>query len=77
MGRHPKDALSLRSEGIRLRLTTAEYAWIKMMAREKNISMRELLWETFRKNTLEKLDPDTFGKLNVKVVEEMKRRERS
>lgn len=73
MGRHPKDDLSVRSEGLRIRLTQAEHAWIKTMAREKGCSMREILWESFRQNTLLKLDNDAFGELNAKVVEEMKR----
>ena len=76
MGRHPKDDLSVRSEGIRLRLTKAEYAWIKTMAKEKDCSMREILWNSFREHVVLPMNSDTFGEINAKVVEEMKRREK-
>ena len=73
MGRHPKDDLSVRSEGLRLRLTQAEHAWIKTMAKEKGCSMREILWESFRQNVVLPMDNNTFGEMNAKVAEEMKR----
>ena len=76
MGRPPKDEFSIRSEGLRLRLTQAEHAWIKTMAKEKGCSMRAILWDSFRENVVLKMDNDTFGEMNAKVVEEMKKRKK-
>ena len=77
MGRHPKDDFSRRSKGIRLRLTPAEYAWIKTMAKENGINMREVLWQPFQHNlqTMAKEDGDKFGEMSAKVVQQMKTEE--
>lgn len=73
MGRHPKDDLSVRSEGLRLRLTKAEHAWIKVMAKEQNCSMREILWQNFQKG-LQGMSSDEIGELSAKVTLEMKKK---
>ena len=75
-GRPPKDGLSVKSENLRIRLTPAQYCWIKTIAKERNCNMTELLWQTFRENVLATLDPDTLGELNVKNVEEIKELEK-
>jgi hypothetical protein len=71
MGRHPVDDLSRRSKQLRLRLTPAEYFWIKTIAKEKGINMRQALWYPFQKE-LQQKTPDEIGELNVKVVQLMK-----
>ena len=71
MGRLPKDEFSVRSKGLRLRLTRAEHAWIKTIAEEQGKNMRQVLWESFQKDIRE-IPEDDFARLNVKVVEEMK-----
>lgn len=73
MGRPPKSDFSRKSKGIRIRLTPAEYAWIKVVAQENGETMREVLWDAFQKKT-QNMDPDKFSELSIKVVEEMKKK---
>ena len=71
MGRPPKDELSKRSKSLRLRLTAAEHAWLKVMSEEKNISLRELLWRAFQ-NDVRQMPEDDFSEMSGKVAQEVK-----
>jgi hypothetical protein len=75
MARPPKDDFSKRSLGLRLRLTPAEHAWIKVLSDEDNTSMREVLW-TALQDKVRVMGNDKIAELSAKVVQEMKKKKR-
>ena len=73
MARPLKDELSRRSKSLRLRLTPAEHAWIKVIAEDNEENMREALWKPFQAK-IRRMDPDKMAELSAKVVQEMKKK---
>lgn len=73
MARPPKDHFSKRSLGLRLRLTPAEHAWIKVLSDEDNTSMRGVLWAALQ-DKLRVMSDDKIAELSAKVVQEMKKK---
>lgn len=72
MGRHPINDFDRRSKSLRLRLTPAEHAWIKMVAEDQNINMREALWQPFQK-MMRRMDTEKIAELSAKVKIELKK----
>lgn len=72
MGRRKKDALSARSREFKIRLTEAEYFWLKIMAEREKTTVAELLRNLFKDHIRTTLTNDEIGEYAARVVQEIK-----
>ena len=71
MSRPKKDPINLKSKSLRLRMTQAEYYWLKYLAEKQHISMTGLLMNLMKEN-IRSMDSNEMSKLSVKVANELK-----